>query len=181
MLVASGISFAAGLPGVVAMPATVPLDLAQFYGNGLNLAQKLAYLYGWPDLLDRNEVDEETELHLTLLLGVMLGANGAIRALNEVARRAAEQAARRIPRMALTKSAWYPIIRQVAKWLGVAVTKQTFARGVSRFIPIVGGAISAGVTAATLRPMAKRLQRHLRTLKYALPSGEADREPPISP
>ncbi len=169
VLKASGISFATGLPGGWAMAATVPADLAQFYWHALVLAQKLAYLYGWPDLLEQGQVDEETKMHLTLLTGAMLGAAAANRGLSEVGKRVAGQAARRIPRMALTRTAYYPIVKQVGRWIGVSVTKQTFARGVSKVVPVIGGAVSAGVTAATMRPMAKRLKNHLRTLRYALP------------
>ena len=61
VLKASGISFATGLPGGWAMAGTIPVDLAQFYWHALVLAQKLAYLYGWPDLLEQGQVDEETE------------------------------------------------------------------------------------------------------------------------
>ena len=32
-----------------------------------------------------------------------------------------------------------------------------------------GGLVSAGVTAATMRPMGKRLKNHLRKLRYARP------------
>lgn len=52
VLKASSISFATGLPGGWAMAGTIPADLAQFYWHALVLAQKLAYLYGWPDLLE---------------------------------------------------------------------------------------------------------------------------------
>ena len=47
---ASLISAVAGIPGGFAMLATIPADMAQFYGHVLALAQKLLYLYGWPDL-----------------------------------------------------------------------------------------------------------------------------------
>ena len=172
VLKASGISFATGLPGGWAMAGTIPADLAQFYWHALVLAQKLAYLYGWPDLLEQGQVDEETEMHLTLLIGAMMGAAAANRGLSEVAKRVAGQAARRIPRMTLTKTAYYPIVRQVGKWIGIAVTKQTFARGAAKVVPVIGGFISAGVTVATMRPMAKRLKNHLKTLRYALPDEE---------
>ena len=174
VLKASGISFAVGLPGGWVMAGTIPADLAQFYWHALVLAQKLAYLYGWPDLLESGEVDEETEMYLTLLLGAMVGAAAANRALGEVAKRTAGQVARRVPRMALTKTAWYPIVRQVGKWIGIAVTKRGFASVVSKAVPIIGGAISAGVTAATMQPMAKRLKNHLKTLRYALPDEERE-------
>ena len=86
------------------------------------MAQKLAYLYGWPDLLDNGEVDEETEVELTLLIGVMTGAAAAERGLAEIAKRVAEQVIRRLPRQALTKTAYYPIAKQVAKWIGISIT-----------------------------------------------------------
>lgn len=166
---ASSMSFAAGLPGGLAMAGTIPADTAQFYWHATVLAQKLAYLYGWPDLLNDGEVDDETKLQVTLLIGVMLGAAQANKVVGEVARRIAEQVARRVPRMTLTKTAWYPIIRQIARWIGISLTRTSFARGAAKVVPIVGGVISAGVTAGTMTLMAKRLKNHLRELPLAKP------------
>ena len=173
VLKASGISFAAGLPGGWAMAGTIPVDVAQFYWHALVLAQKLAYLYGWPDLLEDGEVDEQTELQLTLLVGAMMGAAAANRGLAELAKRFAGQVARRLPRQALTKTAYYPIVKQVGKWIGIAVTKRGFAGGVAKVVPVIGGFASAGVTATMMRPTAKRLKNHLRKLRYALPNPES--------
>ena len=39
-----------GLPGGPAILASIPTDLAQYYYHVFVLAQKLAYLYGFPDL-----------------------------------------------------------------------------------------------------------------------------------
>ena len=172
VLKASGISFAAGLPGGLAMAATIPADLVQLNWHALVLAQKLAYLYGWRDLFEEGEVDEQTELELTLLCGVMMGAAAAERGLAELAKRFAEQVGRRLPRQALTKTMYYPIAKQVGKWIGVSVTKRGFAGGVAKVVPVIGGLVSAGVTAATMRPMGKRLKNHLRKLRYARPGEE---------
>ena len=169
LLLASGTSFAAGLPGGLAMAGTIPADMAQFYWHALVMAQKLAYLYGWPDLLEKGEVDEQTKFFLTLLIGAMLGAALAGDTLAKLAERFAAQTARRLPQQALTKTWYYPIVKQVGKWIGVSVTKRGFAGGVAKVVPVIGGAISAGVTAATMRPMSKRLKNHLRTLRYARP------------
>ncbi len=166
---ASAISFASGLPGGWAMAGTIPADVAQFYWHALVLAQKLAYLYGWPNLLEEGEVDEDTEFHLTLLVGAMMGAATARRGLTELARRFAEQTAHRLPRQALTKTVYYPLVRKVAKWIGIKITKRTFAGGLSKVVPVIGGVLSAGVTAVMMQPMAKRLKNHLKTLRYALP------------
>ena len=171
VLKASGISFATGLPGGWWMAATIPADLVSFYRQGLIMAQELAYLYGWPDLRDENgDVDEETKYVLTMLMGAMLGSAAANRLLTDIARRFAGQVARRLPRQALTKFAIYNLIKKTGKWIGISITKTTFARGASKIIPIVGGALSAGVTAVMMRPMGKRLKKHLRTTKYASPS-----------
>jgi uncharacterized membrane protein len=167
VLKASSISFAAGLPGGWTMVGTIPADLAQFYWHALVLAQKLAYLYGWPDLLDGGEVDEQTELLLTLLIGAMMGAQAAQRGLAELARRFAQEVVRRLPRVALTKYAMYNLAKQVARWIGVSITKASFARGISKVIPLVGGVMSAGVTAGMMFPMAKRLKNHLKGLQFA--------------
>lgn len=166
---AAGISFAAGLPGGWFMAATIPGDVAQYFWHAIVLAQKLAYLYGWPDILRNGKVDEETEWHITLLIGSMMGAASANATLAEIAQRFAGEMGRQLPKRALTKTMYYPIVKMVGKWIGVKVTKQSFARVVSKAVPLLGGVVSAGVTVLTLRPMAKRLQKHLRSLEYARP------------
>ena len=166
---ASGLSFAAGLPGGWFMAATIPADVTQSAWHAIVVAQKLAYLYGWPDLIEEGDLDEETELRIVLLIGVMLGVEGANKLLTEIAARFAREAGRRIPRYTLTKTAYYPLIKTILKWVGVKLTKQSFGRGVSKVIPIVGGVVAAGITAFTIRPMARRLKNHLSELEYALP------------
>lgn len=37
------------------------------------------------------------------------------------------------------------------------MTKEVFAKGVSKAVPIIGGVVSGGITFATLRPMGMRL------------------------
>lgn len=73
----SAISAASGLPGGFAMAATVPADMVQYYGHMLRIAQKLAYLYSWPDLFENSidELDDATQSILTIFVGVMLGIN----------------------------------------------------------------------------------------------------------
>ena len=166
---AAGISFATGLPGGWFMAATIPTDLVNYFWHATVVAQKLAYLYGWPDLLDEGDLDEETELRIVLLLGAMFGAGQANNLLAEIAKRFAGEATRRLPRYALTKTTYYPLVKTVLKWVGQKVTKQSFARAVSKAIPVLGGVLSAGVTTITFLPMSLHLKNHLRTLRYALP------------
>ena len=151
------------------MWATIPADALQLQWHATIMAQKLAYLYGWPDLLEDGGVDEQTEIEMTLLLGAMMGASAANRGLAELTKRLSEQVIRRLPRQALTKTTYYPIAKRVSKWIGVGVTKRGFAGGTAKFLPVLGGFVAAGVTAATLRLMGKRLKNHLRELRYAHP------------
>jgi len=163
----SSISFAAGLPGGWWMAATIPGDLAQFYWHALVLSQKLAYLYGWPSFFDKDdEIDDETILRLTLFIGVMMGAAGANSIMVDLSKQFAGQIAKKLPQQALTKYGFYNLTKQVGKWIGVGITKQSFARGISKVIPIIGGGFSAALSAAIFIPMSNNLKNHLRTLIF---------------
>lgn len=156
-------STAAGIPGGLAMAATMPADIAQYYWHVLVVAQKLGYLYGWPDLLDeKGQITEGTRNVLTLFVGVMFGAQAANKLVGEIAKRVSLQAAKRLPQQALTKTIYYPVVKQVAKWIGVKMTKDTFGRGIGKAIPILGGVLSGAITAFSFKPMAEKLQKHLR-------------------
>ncbi|MFF4309939.1 hypothetical protein [Streptomyces sp. NPDC001507] len=56
--------------------------------------------------------------------------------------------------------------------LALRASEQSFAKTVSKAIPLVGAAVS-GVTFATYLPMAKRLRKHLSSLPLADPSHRA--------
>ena len=157
-LFSTGASFLAGLPGGLAMAATIPADMAQYYAVALRLAQELAYLYGESDLWAGNQPDEEKVTNqLILYCGVMLGASDAAQTVRVVSSALAKQALNKLPKMALTKTFYYTITKSIAKWFGINMTKATFAKGVSKVLPIVGGIVSGGITFATMRPMGKRL------------------------
>lgn len=156
-------STAAGIPGGLVMAATMPADIAQYYWHVLVVAQKLGYLYGWPDLLDdKGQITEGTRNVLTLFVGVMFGAQAASKLVGEIAKRVSLQAAKRLPQQALTKTMYYPVVKQVAKWIGVKMTKDTFGKSVGKAIPILGGVLSGAITAFSFKPMAEKLQKHLR-------------------
>ncbi|MFI6419003.1 hypothetical protein ACIBG6_16575 [Streptomyces sp. NPDC050842] len=172
---ASALSAAAGIPGFIALPATVPADMAQYFGHMLRIAQKLAYLYSWPDLFsgDSDGVDDATKGVLTLFFGVMFGTQSANAAVGQIAGMMSKEVAKKLPQKALTQGVVYPIVKKVAGYLGVQMTKQTFAKTVSKAIPLVGAVVSGGLTFATYRPMAKRLKNHLAGLELTKPSHRA--------
>ena len=126
----SGISAALGMPGGVAMAATIPADIAQYYGYMLRATQKLMYLYGFPqiDVEENGQVfDSETMNLLILCMGVMYGVVGANNALKAVAKALGTGVEKQLLRRALTKGTIYPIVKNVSKWFGVRMTKQIFA------------------------------------------------------
>lgn len=168
----SAISAAAGIPGLLFLPVTVPTDMAQYFGHLLRIAQKLAYLYSWPDLLsgDGDELDDATKGVLTLFVGVMFGTQSANAGVGKVAALLSEQVVKKLPQQALTKGVIYPTVKKVAGYLGVQMTKQTFAKAVSKAIPVVGAVVSGGLTLATYLPMAKRLKKHLSSLDLTKPN-----------
>ena len=163
------ISAVAGIPGGFAMAGTIPADMAQYYWHVFVLAQKLAYLYGFPDLRDENgNLTDTASDMLTLFVGVMMGASAANQAIKGLAKEFAKQVIKRLPQKALTKTMYYPIIKQIAKWIGVKLTKDTFAKGLGKVIPILGGVISGGLPLATFRPSAKRLQHKLQEEMFVI-------------
>jgi len=166
----SAISFLAGLPGGWWIAGAVPTDLAQFFWHVTVVSQKLAYLYGWPSLSDRGEdLDDETLLVLTVFVGVMLGASASSKILNSIAERLAKEVVVRLPRKALTKYGVYLLAKQVAKWIGIKLTKDTFAKAIAKLVPILGGAISGTISWVTFSIMSKRLRKHLEGLILADP------------
>lgn len=162
----AAISFLAGIPGGVAMAGTIPADLAQYFGHVMRVEQKLAYIYGWRSFLNsEDEVDDETVTYLVVLMGVMLEVGGVADSVTKFAATAAREGiAKQIQRQALTKTFFYNPLKKVLRFLGVNLTKQTFAKGVSKVVPVVGGFVSGGMTYASFKPGAERLRRYLRSL-----------------
>ena len=158
----SAASFAMGLPGGLAMGATIPADTLQFFGMSLRLAQELAYLYGAQDLWKDGEIDDEAVRgQLILYCGVMFGVSGAAAGVRILSSQIAKTTLKKLPQKALTKTLWFPIVKQIGKLVGIKVTKNTVAKGVSKAIPVVGGVISGGLNFASMLPMAKRLASSL--------------------
>lgn len=165
----------AGLPGGLAMAATLPADIVQYFYHVVILSQKLAYLYGYPDFFASQEDNKENaddELSdvscelLTIFIGVMMGAPVAEKGIAELSKAVAGNAVTRLPRVALTRTAVFPIARQVARLIGARFSKDGFTKGVGRLIPLAGGLFSGGLTLWTFRKGGARLRRQLRAQRH---------------
>ena len=176
VLQSSSLSFASGLPGGFAMAATIPADIAQFFGYSLKLAQEISYIYGYKNVWsEQGELTEDAKNTLILYLGVMLGITSAGAAVRILSNKLASQALKKIPQKALTKTIYYPIIKKVMAIFGAKLTKDTFAKGVSKFIPLIGGAVSGTMNYISLKPMANRLKYELgKNINYTTKDFEQD-------
>ena len=156
---ASGISFAAGLPGGLAMAATIPADIAQYFAFTLRAMQEIAYLYGFEEFdFDKDSIDSNTMNEIMIFLGVMFGFQSANQGVKIIAQAATQKVSKSLASKALTKTTIYPIVKKVAQTLGLRMTKQIFADGVSKVVPVLGGAVAGGLTYATFKPNCIRLK-----------------------
>lgn len=159
----TALSIAAGFGGLPAMAATLPADVLQYYVHAFRIMQKLAYTYGWKDFMkDADEVTDEVLAQFLVFLGVMMGVGGAANALRSFAGKVAGPAiGKKVAASALTKTAWYPIIKKVLAQVGVKITKGSVGKAVTKSVPVFGGVVGGSMTYVALRGESKRLQKTL--------------------
>ena len=167
----SAISFAAGVPGGFAMLATVPADLAQYFGFMIRVMQKLAYLYGFEDFeITEDEVSYETMNQIMIFLGVMFGVQGANSGVKKIAEAAAKKVSKSLAQKTLTKGIIYPIVKKIARAVGIKMTKKIFAESVSKIVPVVGGVVAGGLSYITFKPCAIKLRNSFKELPLSEPA-----------
>lgn len=177
-LCVSGISTALSAPGGFAMVATLPTDIAQYYGYMLRATQELLYLYGFPeiDINSQQLLDSETINTLIVCMGVMYGVAGANTALKSMAKALGVGVEKKLINKALTKGTIYPIVKSVAKWFNVRMTKEVFAGFFKKSIPIVGGVIGGSITYLSFKPCCEKLKTTLENTKLSNPKYIETRE-----
>lgn len=168
----SGISLALGAPGGVAMFATLPTDIAQYYGYMLRAIQKLLYLYGFPEINVENgvNIDDETMNLITLCLGVMYGVEGSVASIKILSNALGKGVEKKLLQKALTKGTFYPIVKKISRWFSVCMTKQVFAGFFRKAIPVVGGVVGGGITYLSFKPCCDNLKKSLQDTVLCNPS-----------
>ncbi len=155
----SALSFATGSGGFVGIPA----DLAQYMAHVLRISQKLAYIYGYPEIRSiEGSMDEKTQKIILLFIGVMYGVSGANKVIAEISKSLAGKVGKAILRAALTKTAWYPLLKQCCKQVGIKVTKDALSKIPTKVVPGIGGVVSAGFSYYCFGKGAERLHETLR-------------------
>ena len=160
----SGISAALGIPGGWAMVATIPADIAQYYGYMLRATQKLLYLYGFPQIdieTNGSKFDDATMNTLIICFGVMYGVAGANNALKAMAKALGKGVEKKLLNTALTKGTLYPIVKSVSKWFGVKMTKEVFSGFFKKALPVLGGVLGGGITYLSFKPCCDKLRKTL--------------------
>lgn len=168
----SGISLALGAPGGAAIFATLPTDIAQYYGYMLRAIQKLLYLYGFPEINVENgvNIDDETMNLITLCLGVMYGVEGSVASIKVLSNALGKGVEKKLLQKALTKGTFYPIVKKISRWFGVYMTKQVFAGFFRKAIPVVGGVVGGGITYLSFKPCCDNLKKSLQDTTLCNPS-----------
>lgn len=155
----SALSFATGSGGFVGIPA----DLAQYMAHVLRISQKLAYIYGYPEIRSiEGSMGEKTQKIILLFIGVMYGVSGANKVIAEISKSLAGKVGKDILRAALTKTAWYPLLKQCCKQVGIKVTKDALSKIPTKVVPGIGGVVSAGFSYYCFGKGAERLHETLR-------------------
>ncbi|MFP3090455.1 hypothetical protein LQZ21_09035 [Treponema sp. TIM-1] len=159
---ATTLSFVSGLPGGLAMLGTIPVDLAQYYYNLVVTAQKLAYIYGWPDL-EGEEPDGLLSM-LTVFIGIMTGTITANRELTSLSKELEGELVKRLSCVTLAKVGILLLAKHTAGILGAKLFWQGYTGLAAKTVPLIGGFVSGGITLMTFLPMANTCKNQLRKI-----------------
>ncbi len=95
---------------------TIPADLTQYYVHAFRIMQKLAYPYGWRELLsDMDEVDDDDRCPSDVLRRHALGVGGAAQSLT-AARLVAMPAFQKQLTVRHLRRPWYPVMKQCLRF-----------------------------------------------------------------
>lgn len=134
------------------------VDIGQYYGNLLNVLQKISYIFGQGDFFGAdNKLSEENKDKILLYLGVMFSIGVAGGVFSAISKPVGKNIGKKVAASALTKTAWYPVLQKIGPMIGLKITKDGVGKSVSKYIPILGAAISGSMTYVTFKPMGKKL------------------------
>lgn len=162
-------STAAGIPGGFIIAAAIPADLANYYYHIVTMAQKLAYLYGYPDLCDDDgELTKEGRDLLIVFIGAMNNVKQATEVMKKVAEVVVQKYGNAVAEQVLKLGVLRPIIAQVSEHvamkMGTQLSGKTAGNIIGKAIPFISGAISGGLTYRTFRKNAYNLKDKMKRI-----------------
>ena len=141
------------MPGGLAMAATIPLDLTQYFVHVLRIEQKLAYLYGWHSFLDDDpDQEDDPQYHLALIIGFASGIGDVGNTVAKVGFNAARTG------------------------VAGALSRVMLPRVASKVVPVLSGAMSAGLTFSMFTSGAEVMRRYFAGLPQATDEFEVSSE-----
>ena len=127
-------------------------DMAQYMAFSMNIAQKLAYIYGYPDLRDDNgKITQKTLGMLIPMLGVMFGAKGSGAALDVIAKELG----------LMEKILKNQIVKRIMQTLHIKLSEKLPQKIGGKLIPFIGVPISWSFTYFSFGPACKKLKNKL--------------------
>lgn len=162
-------SAATGLGGgtPITIAGAVVADLGNNLAHEMRVIQKLAYIYGWPDIFDIDrDMDEATKNVILLFVGVMIGVKGASEMLLQVANHFGQNLGKEIAKSALTKTAWYPILKKVCEAVFIKISKKAVANAVEKGLPVLAVILSGAMTYSAFSKEATNLKEYLEQHPY---------------
>lgn len=174
----TALSAIASLPGGIAAFGSVSADMVSNYAHILRIVQKLAYLYGFPDFqLNEDSIDDETMNYILVFVGIMFGVQGASETANQIAAKVADNISRKLPQKALNKSVINPLFGKILSKVGARAAKQTAADLFASAVPVLGAAVSGGLTYVTFKPRCYKLRNALRKYRLCDPDSYTKEDP----
>jgi hypothetical protein len=137
------------------------IDIIQFQIHVFAVSQKLLYLYEDEEKLTEYSSDTATQL-MILMTTIMIGKQQFTRMLKSATGVVTKQIIQRFTIKALTQFSILNIVRQVAKWFGIVLTKETLLEGIDVAIIIICAIISGLISLWLFKPMANNLMKYLK-------------------
>ncbi|PTY39345.1 EcsC family protein [Brachyspira hampsonii] len=162
----AAISFVSGLPGGIIGIGAVPADTVQFLMHALRIVQKLCYISGLPSFTLGDSMTDDDACLAAVYIGAMFEDKEAILALNSIWKAIAEKSMRIGFRV--TSVVGYAVVSSILKSIGIKISSKGFMKSVSKALPLIGGAVSAGFTYTSLQKMSNRLYNKIKESKYSI-------------
>lgn len=142
-------------------------DLTQYFAHCCRLCQKLAYIYGWPDLNQASDLIFKIDNHdvraaEVILFGCMFSVNKANEIVVELSTKCiAKHTGIRGFWTMIRPPVWLKVANQVGKVIGINISRDLAKRSVVKFVPFVGAATSGALTYCVFNKAADNLYKTL--------------------
>ena len=162
----SVISFVAGIPGGWAMIGTVTGDLIQYFAHIIIISQKLAYLYGWPQLFsESNFIDEEFDSDsANILLGfiaLMFSVEGAGNLLQNFAKNFSTSKMGRDIIRKIAQQSFYKPLQKILQQMGLKLNQKIMKQFFAKAVPVAGAFLSGSMTFISFKFMCNKFKNEM--------------------